>query len=61
MGRELGVGRYKLLHLKWIRYGILLYSTGNYVQSLGLEHDGRACEKKNLYMCDEVTLLYSIN
>ena len=31
----------KLLHLEWISNGVLLYSTRNYVQSLGLEHDGR--------------------
>ena len=41
MGGEFGVGRYKLLHLKWISNGVLLRSTGNHVQSLGLEHDGR--------------------
>ena len=34
-GREFGVNRCKLLPLEWISNGILLYSTGNYVQSLG--------------------------
>ena len=34
MDGEFGVGRCKLLNIEWI-------STGNYVQSLGLEHDGR--------------------
>ena len=29
---------------------ILLYSTGNYVQSLVIEHDGRWYEKKNVYV-----------
>ena len=33
--RDLGVGRYKILHLEWISNGVLLYSTGNYAQSLG--------------------------
>ena len=37
---EFGVGRCKPLHLKWISNEFLLYSTGNYVQSLGTEHDG---------------------
>ena len=39
----LGVGGsgYKLLHLEWISNEVLLYSTGNYIQSLGREHDGR--------------------
>ena len=38
---EFGVGRCKLLHLECISSEVLLYSTGNYVQSLGIEHDGR--------------------
>ena len=41
LDKEFGVGRCKLLHLEWISYGVLLYSTGTYIQSLGLEHDGR--------------------
>ena len=41
MAWKLGlVDRYKLLHLKWISNEILLYSTGNYIQSLVMEHDG---------------------
>ena len=33
--------------------GVLLYSTGTCVQSLGLEHDGRQYEKKRMciYVC----------
>ena len=27
----------------------LLYITGNYTQSLGIEHNGRQNEKKNVY------------
>ena len=45
MDGELGVGRRKLLHLEWINNGVQLYSTGNYVQSLGFEHEGRQFEK----------------
>ena len=41
MDREFGVGRCKLLHLEWIISEVLLYSTGNYKQSLGTVHDGR--------------------
>ena len=37
---SLGLNRYKLLHLKWIGNEILLYSTGNYISSLVMEHDG---------------------
>ena len=28
-------------HLEWISNEVLLYSTGNYIQSLGIEPDGR--------------------
>ena len=35
------VSRCKLLHLEWISNEILLYSTGNYIQSLVIENDGR--------------------
>ena len=51
MDRECGVGRCKLVHLKWISNEVLLYSKGNCIQSLGLEHDGRWYEKKNVYVC----------
>ena len=51
MDGELGVGRCKLLHLAWISNGVLLYSRGSYVQSLGVEHDERQYEKKNVHIC----------
>ena len=41
MDWESGVSRCKLLHLEWISNEVLLYSTGNSIQSLGIEHDGR--------------------
>ena len=41
MDREFGVCGCKLLHLGQIRHEILLYSTGNYIQSLLVEHDRR--------------------
>ena len=41
MDWEFGVSRHKLLHLEWISNEIILYSTGNYIQSLLMEHDGR--------------------
>ena len=62
MDWELEVGRCKLLHLEWSSNEVLLYSTGNYIQSLGKDHDGRYYEKgKCIYIYDWVTLLYSIN
>ena len=51
MDWEFGVIRCKVLHLEWISNGVLLYSTGNYIQSLGTEHDGRQYEQKNVYIC----------
>ena len=36
-----------VLHLEWISNAILLYSKGNYIQSLVMEHEGRSYEKKN--------------
>ena len=41
MDEEFGVNRCKLLHLEWLSNEVLLYSTGNYIQYLGIEHDGR--------------------
>ena len=45
-GREwdewgVGVSRCKLLHLDWISNKVLMYTTGNYIQSLGIDHKGR--------------------
>ena len=41
MDWKFGVDRCKLFHLEWISKGVLLYSTGNYIQSLGRDPDGR--------------------
>ena len=38
---EFGVSRCKLLHLEWISNEVLLHNIGNYIQSLGIDHDGR--------------------
>ena len=48
MDWEFGVSRCKLLHLEWISSEVLLYSTGNYVQSLRIDHDGRKYKKRNV-------------
>ena len=45
---EFEVNRCKLLPLECISNGILLYSTGNYVWSLVMEHDN--VRKKNVYI-----------
>ena len=38
---EFEVSRCKLLCLEWISNEVLLYSTGNYIQSHGTDHDGK--------------------
>ena len=50
MDWEFGVGRCKLLHLEWISNEVLLYNTGNYIQSFVMEHDGRYYEEKSVYL-----------
>ena len=46
MDREFAVGRCKLLHLEWINNKVLLYSTGNYIQSPGINHNRKEHEKE---------------
>ena len=41
MDGEFGVGSCKESHLEWINHKVLLYSMGNYIQALGIDHDGR--------------------
>ena len=48
---EFGVSRCKLLHLEWVHNEVLLSSTGNYIQSLVVEQDGRYYEKTNVHTC----------
>ena len=42
--REFRVSRYKLK--LWLSNRVLLYSTGNYIQSSGIGHDGKLKKKK---------------
>ena len=41
MDEEFGVSRCKLLDLEWRSNEVLLYSAGNYNQSLEIDYDGR--------------------
>ena len=50
MDWEFGVSTFKLLHLGCVSNEVLLYNTGNYIQSLAAEHNGNYYEKKNGYM-----------
>ena len=51
MDREFGVSRCKLLHVEWISNETLLHSTGNAIQSLGIDHDGREYGRKKGCIC----------
>ena len=57
--REFGVDRRKLLPSERMCDEVLLLGPGNYLQSLGIEHDGGWQEEKNTRIYDGVTLLYS--
>ena len=46
MDWEFGFSRCKLLHLEWISNEVLLYSTGNYIQSLGIDRDGKEYKRQ---------------
>ena len=50
LGWEFGVRRCQLWHLEWLSNEVLLYSTGNSIQPLGIEQDGREYEKKDVYI-----------
>ena len=41
MDWDFGISRCKLLHSEWVSNEVLLYNTGIYIQSLGIDHDGR--------------------
>ena len=41
MDWESGVSRCQLLHLEWLSSEVLLYSRGNCIQSLGIDHNGK--------------------
>ena len=47
MDWEFGVSRCIELHLEWISNLSLLYSTRNYIQSLGIDRDGRQYKKRD--------------
>ena len=42
---EVGISRCKLLYIEWINNKVLLYSTGNYIQYLGINHNGKEHKK----------------
>ena len=45
MDWEFGISRCKLLYIEWINNKVLLYSTGNYIQYLVINYNGKESEK----------------
>ena len=50
MDWRFGVGRSKLLHIKWINNKVPLYSTGNYIQCSDKGHEGKEYGKECIYV-----------
>ena len=46
MDWEFGVSRCKLLYIEWISNKVLLYSKGNYIQYLVINHYGKEYKKR---------------
>ena len=47
---EFGISRCKLVYREWIDNKVLLYSTGNYIQSPVINHNGKECETIYIYL-----------
>ena len=47
---ELGISRYELLYIGWINNKVLLCSTGNYIQYLMINHNGKEYKKEYIYV-----------
>ena len=47
---EFGISRCKLLYIGWINNKVLLYSAGNYIQYLVINHNGKEYEKECIDM-----------
>ena len=45
---EFGINRYNLLYIKWTHSKVLLYNTGNYIQYLVINHNGKEFKKEHL-------------
>ena len=46
---ECGISRCRLLYIEWINDKVLLDNTGNFIQYLVIDHNGKECEKQ--YIC----------
>ena len=41
MNWDFGISKCKLLYIEWINNKVLVYSTGNYIQYLVINHNGK--------------------
>ena len=51
MDWEFGISRCKFLYIEWINSNVQLYSTGNYIQCLVKNYNGKEYEKSYTYIC----------
>ena len=47
---EFRIGRCKLVYTEWMNSKVLPYSTENYIQYPGINHNGKEYEKECIYM-----------
>ena len=50
MDWEFGISRCKLLHIEWMTNKVLLYSTGDYIQYLVINYNGKEYKKNIIYI-----------
>ena len=53
-GRDKLISRYKLLYIKQTNNKVLLYSTGNYVQYLIINYNGKEYEKESVCITESL-------
>ena len=49
---ESGISRLKLFYIERINNTVLLYSTGNYIQYLVINHNGKQHENEHTYITE---------
>ena len=57
MSWEFGIGRCKLLHLEQINNKVLMYTTGNCIQSPEIKYNGKEYFKDRMYICVKLSQL----
>ena len=59
MDWEFGINRCKIVYTEWVNIKVLLHSTGNYIQYLQVNHNGKEYKKEHMclfiYVCVCVT------